>query len=254
MATRPPDAPDAVWHVTSRVNWQAWHLDTAEAYDLFLRLLGHALHTNSVDLLGCVVMSNHYHAVLRSPGVERFKELTGRPMRCRHFRPWPYGHPQATVIGQCVREFKLSVSRALQDEMGLTGHFWQGRHDRRRLWDEWALVVALAHDHRNPVRAGMAARPEDYPRSSARWWSTGEPFALPLACRPDFALGCEREAFRTRLLRFQRERRLDDVMKALFKSRRSIDSAAGRWYLEQLLLEAGLDPLSCGTGAALRRA
>ena len=252
MATRPPDAPDAVWHVTSRVNWRAWHLESAEAYDLFLRLLGHALNSHSVDLLGCVVMSNHYHAVLRSPGIERFKDLTGRKTAHRHSRPWPSGHPKATVVGQCVRELKLSVSRELQEEMELTGHFWQGRHHRRRLWDEWALVVALAYDHRNPVRAGMVDQPEDYKRSSARWWATGEPFDLPLACRPDFALGCDKEAFRTRLLRFQQQRRLDDVMQAFLKSRRSIDSAAGRSYLEDLISDASLDPLGCGTRAALR--
>ena len=251
MVPRPPDAPDAVWHVTSRVNWKAWHLEASEACDAFLRLLGHALNSYGVDLLGCVVMSNHCHAVLRSPGVEQFKRLTGRKTGCRHFRPWPAGHPNTNVVGQCVREFKLSVSRELQDEMGLTGHFWQGKHHRRRLWDEWALIVALAYDHRNPVRARVAARPEDYPRSSARWWATGDPFMLPLACRPDFALGCDREAFRTRLLRFQQQQRLDDVMRTFLKSRRGIDSHAGRWQLEQLLAKAGLDPLDCGTHAAL---
>jgi REP element-mobilizing transposase RayT len=237
------DAPDTVWHITSRVNWRAWHLGPEEACRAFLECLSEALKRFCVDLLAYVVMSNHYHAVVRSPGEEVYRQLTGRRTRCRHFHAWPARHPQSTVIGQCMRELQLSVGRRIQGTLGLAGHFWEGKHHRRRLEDTWALVTAIAYDHRNPVVQGMAPRPEDYARSSAAWWAMTGPSAIPLCTREDLPFGTTLEDLRSRIVEFQRNKRLDDVMTVFEKSRLPIDSAKGRRYLERLMREAGLDPL-----------
>jgi REP element-mobilizing transposase RayT len=253
------DAPNTVWHITSRVNWQIWHLGPEEACRAFLECLSEALKRFLVDLLGYVVMSNHYHAVVRSPDEETYRRLTGRRTRCRHFLPWPGQHPSSTVIGQCVRELQLAVGRRIQGKLGLTGHFWEGKHHRRRLDDEWALVTAIAYDHRNPVVQGMAPRPQDYARSSAAWWAASGQAAVPLCTRSDFPFGTTLERVRARVVRFQQEKRLDDVMTVFQKSRLPIDSPKGRRYLEKLMREAGIDPLgdeptatseTCGTSSA----
>lgn len=248
------DAPDAIWHVTSRVNWRAWHLEAEGAYLAVLEHLGRALLQFGVELLAFVIMSNHLHLVVRVPAKALFRHLTGRRTRCRHFRPWPPGHPKATVIGQFMKELKLSVSNTIQGHMGLTGHFWEKRHHRRRLWDPWALVVAIAYDHRNPVREGMVLRPEQYKRSSAAWWATGEMPPIALATRSDFPFGLDKEVFRSMLLDLQERKHFDDVMDAFVKSGLRIDSNAGRARLEELMGEAGLDPLACGSDAAVRSA
>lgn len=237
------DAPNTVWHITSRVNWRVWHLRTEEACQAFLECLSGALKRFFVDLIGYVVMSNHYHAVVRSPDEEVYRQLTGRRTRCRHFLPWPSSHPRSTVIGQCIRELQLSVGKRIQKKLGLTGHFWEGKHHRRRLEDEWALVTAVAYDHRNPVVKNMAPRPEDYPRSSAAWWAGSGQAAVPLCTRSDFPFGTTLERVRARVARFQLDKRLDDVMTVFQKSRLPIDSPKGRRYLEKLMREAGIDPL-----------
>jgi len=237
------DSPSAVWHLTSRVNWKAWHLAPEESARVFLRCLGESLDHFDINLLAVVVMSNHYHAVLQSPHGDEYARLTSRRTACRHRRSWPAGHPKATVIGQCARHFKLEVANRIQSRLGLKGHFWEGRHHRRQIHDVWALVTVVAYDHRNPVRAAMVAQPEDYPRSSAAWWSHGARPPLPLCRREDFPFGISREAFRDQLLRFQAEKRIDDVMEVFERARLPIDSARGRTYLERLMARAGLDPL-----------
>jgi hypothetical protein len=65
-----------------------------------------------------------------------------------------------------------------------------------------------------------------------------------LCSRADFPFGIARDGFRARLLRFQTEKRLDDVMEVFRKSRLPIDLPRGRAYLERLMREAGLNPLS----------
>jgi hypothetical protein len=237
------DRPDAVWHVAGRVNWRVWYLEPEEAYDTLVRHMERALAKYSVDLLGANFMSNHYHAIVRTPAEELYRHLTGRPTGCRHFRPYPRGHPKAEVVGQCLHDFKLGVAKEIQERNGLAGHFWSGRHFRRRVVDAWALVIVLAYVHRNPVKAGMVLRAEDYPRGSAAWWATGVPFSLPLCLRPDLPFGLTIETLRAKVARLQREKRLDDVMEDFAATRLAFDSPEGRAYLERRMKEAGLDPL-----------
>jgi hypothetical protein len=236
------DGPDTVWHVSGRVNWQVYYLEPEASYRIVVAHLARAAARYALDLLGANFMSNHYHAIVRCPGEPLYGTLTGRPTTCRHFRPYPRGHPKAEVIGQALHLFKLGAAKEIQERKGLAGHFWSGRHFRRQVTDAWALVVVLAYVHRNPVKAGMVLRAEDYPRGSAAWWATGEPYELPLCLRPDLPFGLTIGSLRERVLRLQHDRRLDDVMEEFAESGLSIDSPKGRALVEALMRKAGLDP------------
>ncbi len=236
------DAPNAVWHITSKVNWAAWHLQEENAARTFFESLQAAQTRFGVDVIAYVLMSNHYHLVARSPDEGLFHELTSRRTSCRHRRRWPKRHSKSTVVGQCIQDMELAMARRIQGKLGVSGHLWGRRHHRRQLHDEWALVVAVAYDHRNPVRQNMVARPEQYARSSAAWWTRDKPTPIPLCSRPDFPFGADRAAFRRRLLGFQEDRRLDDVMEVFAKTRLAIDLPKGRAYLERLMRRAGLEP------------
>jgi REP element-mobilizing transposase RayT len=244
------DAPDTVWHVSSRVNWQTWQLVTEHAFHTFVDCFDRALEQHAIDLLAFVLMSNHFHAVLRSPPAAVYHQLTGRRTRCRHFRPYPSGHPKSAAIGQCLQHFKLGVAKRIQRSLDLSGHFWDGKHYRRKLVDTTTLVIAIAYDHRNPVRQAMVARPEDYARSSARWWDSGLDAPLRLCRRPDLPFGVSREALRARLLQFQQDKRLDDAMEAFSKSGLVFGSPEGRAELERLLKAAGLDAATVAAASA----
>jgi REP element-mobilizing transposase RayT len=239
--THRADAPDTVWHVGSRVNWQAWHLKTEEAFRAFVECLACALARFGMDLLAFVLMSNHYHAIVRSPPSAEYRRLTGRRTRCRHYRPYPAWHEKSTVVGQCLQHFKLAVAKRLQRKLGVSGHFWDGKHFRNRATNARTLVVMMAYDHRNPVREAMVARPEDYPRSSAAWWRSGAATPLPLCRRKDLPFGFTHEGLRAELLRLQRDKRVDDIVEAVAKSGVALDSSAGQMELERLMAAAELE-------------
>ncbi|MGQ0615147.1 MAG: transposase [Planctomycetaceae bacterium] len=245
------DAPGALFHTTGRVNWQAWHLDDPERGDWVLACLGRHLELRSMDAFGYVIMSNHYHAAVRSPGEERYRQLTGRRTRCRHFRPWPQGHPNASVLSQAMRGFLHEVAARAQRELGLRGHFWERNFHARRLLDPFDLVTAIAYDHRNPVRAGMTLFPDEYPRSSAAWWAGSGAAAIPLLGASALPFGLDHAELRQAVRQYQNARELDDALKSLAKEQLRRDTPEGRARLCQLLEEAGLAALTlCGSAAA----
>jgi putative transposase len=92
-------------------------------------------------------------------------------------RIWAYSLMDNHVHHIAVPDAERSLSRAFQRIHGSfalyfntrhrkTGHLWQGRFkacilDERHLWN------AVRYVERNPVRAGLVSRAEDYPWSSA---------------------------------------------------------------------------------------
>lgn len=216
--TRQRDFPNAVWHVTNRVNWQAWRLAPEFAYRSFIFHLERCLKEFGMDLLAFTVMSNHFHTLLRSAVRDCYRRLTGRRTSCRHFRPWPAGHQKSEVLSQFVKELKRRVAREVQAQLEIGGHFWERPHDRVLVTSPTQLVFAIAYDHRNPVRAGMHLHPEDYARSSARWWADGSPCGVPLCTRPDLPFDLPFDYLRKRVLQYQASKRVDDVMEALAKA------------------------------------
>jgi len=142
--------------VTARVNWQEWHLDDEQAFEIFMRHLQAAAERFSMEVLAYVVMSNHYHTITRSPPERRYRELTGSRSRCRHLRPYPKGSPRSNVVGQFVRHFHLATARSLQGRLGVKGHLWEEKHHRRRILDARDLVFTMAYDHFNLCKAGWS--------------------------------------------------------------------------------------------------
>ncbi|MHC4933153.1 MAG: transposase [Planctomycetota bacterium] len=234
------DGPGRTWHITGRVNWRLWHLAIDGAIPLFLRLLGSAVEEFSMTLWAYVFMSNHYHLVLQSPEGERFRTLTGRRARNRHFRPWPKRHYKSSVLAQCMRTTLRGVSTKLQHQLEISGHFWEERYDARLISDSWSLIVRIAYDHRNPVREGMVIRPEEYPWSSAGWWAGTGDSPVPLGTGKDLPFGLELGPLRQAILRYQASRQLDDAMKELRNSNRRWESPEGRTALQEALDAAGI--------------
>jgi len=249
------DRPDAVLHLTGRVNWRVWHLTTPGAFPLFLCVLDRLLDEFGVDLLGFVLMSNHYHMVVRSPAEQQFRSLTTRRTSNRHYRPWPRSHFKSSAIAQFMHKLALTMSKEIQERLDLSGHFWERRYHQSWVRDASDLVVRIAYDHRNPVRQGMAPSPEAYAWSSASTWvAPGSVSPLRLLRRGSLPFGAETESFRAELLRYQTSKLLDDVFEAFSKRRRRLDSDFGQQLMRQLLREAGLDSnfdcASDGAGAA----
>jgi hypothetical protein len=74
---------------------------------------------------------------------------------------------------------KQGVSRRL---IGEAEHFWQKRYYDRNVRDYEEFVEKLRYIHRNPVKAGLCASPEEWEWSSFRQWATGLEGRVEIEC------------------------------------------------------------------------
>jgi len=128
------------YHVTTRTRGAAPLLrDPANA-----RVVVEALQFVRGDrayLLGYAVLPDHLHAVLV-----------------------PRGHETISRVMQSIKGYSARVVNAAQ---GRSGALWQRSFYDRVIRNEPQLIETLEYIHRNPVAAGLAGTPEEYPFSSA---------------------------------------------------------------------------------------
>jgi putative transposase len=77
--------------------------------------------------------------------------------------------PPKILLAQFLKSLKQSTSRKLK---GNRDQFWQARYFDRNI-DGEEMSEVIQYIHRNPVKRGLVARPEDYPCSSYLHYSTG---------------------------------------------------------------------------------
>jgi putative transposase len=78
--------------------------------------------------------------------------------------------PQRDTLADALKSLKQGVSRRL---IGDAGHFWQKRYYDFNIRNYPQFVEKLRYIHRNPVKAGLCERPEDWEWSSFRHYATG---------------------------------------------------------------------------------
>jgi REP element-mobilizing transposase RayT len=132
---------DALYHVTSRGNERRDIFRTDQDRETFLRFLGIAVRRFGWSLTAWVLMTNHFHLVIRTPQPNLSRGM--------HWLNSTY-----------VNWFNRTHERC--------GHLYQGRFkailvDRESYYAEVLRYVVL-----NPVRAGLCERPEEYRWSSYR--------------------------------------------------------------------------------------
>lgn len=127
-------------HVTQRGNRRGQVFFTEDDRSEYLRLLRTYASRHAVEVLAYCLMTNHVHLVV-VPGTPHALHRALRPLHMLHAQ---------------------RINRA-QDWQG---HLWQGRFFSSALDDAYAWA-AIRYVERNPVRARMVQRAEDYPWSSA---------------------------------------------------------------------------------------
>ena len=120
-------------------------LGTPEARDTFERIFEEVRRWYGFYVLGYVVMPEHVHLLINEP--ERAKLWTALQM------------------------LKQNVAQGLRLPEG--SPFWQPRYYDFNVWSRAKLVEKLRYIHRNPVRRGLAKRPEDWKWSSFLHYATG---------------------------------------------------------------------------------
>ena len=78
--------------------------------------------------------------------------------------------PDRQTLADALKSLKQGVSRRLIEN---AEHFWQKRYYDFNIRDYPQFMEKLRYIHRNPVRAELCERPEDWAWSSFRHYATG---------------------------------------------------------------------------------
>ncbi len=140
----------------------------------------------SIDLCAYAIMSNHYHLVLRvdrrrmahlshAEIVARWAQLFSVPPLIERWQDGRASVAERMIAEELIERWRLRLidiswymrclneylARRANAEDECTGRFWEGRFKSQALLDETGLLTAMAYVDLNPVRAGIAATPEE---------------------------------------------------------------------------------------------
>lgn len=139
-----------------------------------------------IDIAAYAVMTNHYHIVLRvnreqaerltrDEVIERWRRLfKGPPLIHRYCAGHLLSKSELDSVEDVVAEWRERlidiswfmrclnehIARKANAEDDCKGRFWESRFTTQALLDETAVLACMAYVDLNPVRAGMADRPE----------------------------------------------------------------------------------------------
>src|SRR4051812_14079060 len=137
------------YHALNRGNRRDAVFHKPGDYDAFVSALAEARRRLPLDILGDCLMPNHFHLVVRPAG--------------------------DGDLGRWMRWLLTTHAQRYHRHYGTSGHVWQGRFKAFPVQDDDHLATVLRYVERNPLRAGLVARAEDWAWSSLVGWLAGDP-------------------------------------------------------------------------------
>jgi putative transposase len=140
---RPPriDVADMVYHVINRANKGAEIFQKESDYRVFEELLEDAVLIRNIQIISFCIMPNHWHLVLKTSKDGQLGDVL-RWITTTHATRW--------------HSFKGSGG----------GHLYQGRYKSFVVETNNYLLQLIRYVERNPVRAGLVERAEEWKHSS----------------------------------------------------------------------------------------
>lgn len=133
----------AVYHIISRGNRAEYIFADDKDKEYLIETLHKAIDKYNIELYAYCIMGNHYHLLMTPPYGELKKAM--------HYIGSTYGS-------------------YLVHKRGWIGHIFAGRYKSLCIEREGYLLELSRYIHLNPVRAGAAQRPEEYPWSSYQYY------------------------------------------------------------------------------------
>lgn len=131
--------PDAYYHITSRGNAREKIFQTHQDYDGFLKVLALGVEKYNINLIGFVLMPNHYHLIIQTPrgNLSAFMRY---------------------LNGNYTQQYNRNHKRV--------GHVLQGRYKGILVEDDSYLLELIRYVHLNPCRAKIVDKVDQYKYSS----------------------------------------------------------------------------------------
>lgn len=139
--------PGAVYHIMNRGNAHDLIFKRPDHYRLFLRCLSETIDMWETKLHAFTLLPNHYHLLLETP-------LGNISRAMRHLN-----HIYTQRYNKMVRR---------------DGHLFRGRYKSILVEEDAYLVELVRYIHLNPVKAGLAQKPEKHKWTSHYHYLTGD--------------------------------------------------------------------------------
>ena len=146
------------FHVLNRAVGRRTIFESDADYAEFIDVVAEALRTRPMRICSYCVMPNHWHMVL-----------------------WPEHDGDLSAFVQHVSNLHVKRWKKAHQEIGY-GHLYQGRFKSFPIQTDAYFQTVIRYVERNPLRANLVARSEDWPWSSLGQESASDP--IPLAPWP----------------------------------------------------------------------
>ena len=137
-----------IYHVFNRGNNRRTLFYEACDFRCFKDLLHDGMAREKVKIYHYCLMSNHYHLLMKSEEAESLPR----------FMHW----------------VQLGYARYYKKKQQSTGHIFEERYRSPRIAEESYYLQCGRYIERNPVKARLVLRAEDYPHSSAAYYVRGQ--------------------------------------------------------------------------------
>jgi putative transposase len=127
------------------------HLAQMQMQSAFLLALEQSRRRFAMRVYGYVVMPEHVHLLLSEPAGGRLSRFV-----------------------QMLKTTVTVQARMRGERTAGQSPFWQARYFDHNVRNNEGFITQLRYIHRNPVKRGLCAAPEDWPWSSFRAWAQGE--------------------------------------------------------------------------------
>lgn len=137
----------AVYHVIQRGNNREYIFRNKQDKFFLLEHLKHYKEVMDFDILGYVIMDNHYHLMLKT---------VDAPLK------------------DIMHRINTRFSKQFNQRNNRTGHVFENRYKSLLVMDDAYLLSLLRYIHQNPVQAKICQKIQDYPWSSDRFYRRSE--------------------------------------------------------------------------------
>jgi len=137
-----------IYHIFNRGNNKMNLFMTDLDFRHFLNLIKYSATFYQAKLYHYCLMTNHFHLLLQ---IEKASDLS-----------------------KIMHNIQLKYAQYFKMRSDFAGHIFQERFRSPRIPEESYYLQCGRYIERNPVKAGMAIRPEDYSYSSASYYALGK--------------------------------------------------------------------------------
>ena len=142
------------YHVTSRCHNQDWfQIPLNEVWELSGRAFKEAHKMFPIKLISYVLMNNHYHMIIKTPGAN---------------------------LDLFMREFNRRLTLKIQYRGKIINQVFGGRYKWCLISVNNYFVNCYRYVYQNPVRAGIVQKCEEYPFSTLQNVIKNKEFAIPI--------------------------------------------------------------------------